>query len=140
VSRFCKRCGEEYNGKECKPCHSVRVKEWKDKNRDKARKQTDRWYARTKSGGVHLRSHIKSRYSISQEDYAKLMSSTDGACEICGAVDKKLALDHNHDDGDIRGVLCRACNCGLGLFGDSIANLQKAMEYLKQRGSYGKTT
>lgn len=55
-------------------------------------------------------------------------------CEICGERKTTMHADHNHDNGQFRGVLCSKCNNGLGFFNDNIVMLGKAIEYLsKQR-------
>lgn len=68
------------------------------------------------------------------------------SCEICGEHEtavgnngkpKRLALDHCHKTGQVRGRLCQRCNVGLGLFGDDVDVLKKAAEYL-QRDHSGK--
>lgn len=61
-------------------------------------------------------------------------------CEICGEKEnkKKLCIDHNHETGELRGILCSKCNSALGLFKDNIENLKKAIEYLETKGSYCK--
>jgi hypothetical protein len=51
-------------------------------------------------------------------------------CLICSH-QKELFVDHNHRNGKFRGLLCRKCNAGLGMFGDSIKNLEGAIRYLK---------
>ena len=57
-----------------------------------------------------------------------------GKCAICGTQYvlglKRLALDHCHETGRIRGLLCGSCNRGLGLFRDNPERLRKAIEYL----------
>ncbi len=52
------------------------------------------------------------------------------ACEICGRADSRLHVDHDHQTGEVRGMLCSQCNTGLGLFQDSLDRLTKAKEYL----------
>ena len=72
-------------------------------------------------------------YGLSPEQYLELHNSQEGKCKICGKeLDSGyLHVDHDKNTGEIRGLLCGNCNRGLGLFGDSIKNLEKAVEYLK---------
>ncbi|MFI5397641.1 MAG: endonuclease domain-containing protein [Candidatus Binatia bacterium] len=56
-------------------------------------------------------------------------------CECCGGVpdaDKVLALDHCHETGVFRGWLCGRCNRGIGLLGDSVGGLERAIRYLRR--------
>lgn len=56
-------------------------------------------------------------------------------CECCGKKsvnDKTLCLDHDHVTGAFRGWLCHKCNTNIGALGDSIAGLQRALDYLKR--------
>jgi hypothetical protein len=53
-------------------------------------------------------------------------------CEICGDVvsGRRLAVDHCHDTGKLRGFLCNTCNAGLGMFKDSMFIMGRAIKYL----------
>lgn len=64
--------------------------------------------------------------------YEQLNTAQSGVCAICGLppVKKKLCVDHDHDTGAVRGLLCSRCNLGLGFFLDSPASLIKAATYL----------
>lgn len=59
-----------------------------------------------------------------------------GFCAICNRTEKEVgkvfALDHDHETGQFRGLLCTACNLGLGCFKDSKSMLLKAIDYLAQ--------
>ena len=70
-----------------------------------------------------------SRYGLSLEEVRKARSS-EAECAICGRK-KKLEVDHCHESGRVRGLLCRRCNGGLGQFGDSAEALRKAVAYLE---------
>lgn len=61
-------------------------------------------------------------------------------CEICDIElqDRTLSLDHNHETGELRGWLCPPCNSGLGHFRDNPELMKKAIDYLYDRGYYGK--
>jgi len=79
--------------------------------------------------------YVKTRYGITHNEYDKCMS-TSTKCEICNQTEK-LVYDHNHTNGNFRGVLCSNCNNGLGKFKDNIVNLKNAILYLENKGSYG---
>lgn len=81
------------------------------------------------------------KYGISQEEFDALWIVFRGCCGICGCnlrmpISQRgqpldvVALDHNHKTGNIRGLLCNACNKALGLFKEDISILQKAKDYL----------
>ena len=71
------------------------------------------------------------RYGISYEKYKIMVEDQGGRCKICGRItEKRLAVDHKHSDGKIRGLLCTYCNTGLGLFYDDVELLKKAVGYL----------
>lgn len=64
-------------------------------------------------------------------EFAQLAEQQGGACAICRATDKPLNVDHDHRSGAIRGLLCSACNAGLGLFGDNPGRIAVAATYLR---------
>lgn len=81
------------------------------------------------------RERSKARYKlppqISTDDYWELLQRQGGRCAICR--DKcRLHLDHCHDTGFARGLLCVACNTALGSFGDTVEGLRRAVAYLRQ--------
>jgi hypothetical protein len=72
-------------------------------------------------------------YGITPADYQALLNAQGGGCAICGLTNSgrdRLAVDHDHKTGTVRGLLCHGCNIGLGNFHDSPTNLQKAIAYL----------
>lgn len=72
-------------------------------------------------------------YGISKQDYLALIEASNGQCQICGNEFKGARdrhVDHFHDDGRIRGLLCGSCNNGLGRFRDTPALLLAAAQYL----------
>ena len=99
----------------CKECKALRSKNYYNNNKKPVRNQ-----------------QIKYRYGITESQYNDMFKSQQGACKICLApATIKLAVDHCHRTGRIRGLLCSKCNHGIGLFQDSSALLEKASEYLK---------
>lgn len=75
---------------------------------------------------------LAKEYNMTSEDYLKLLEDQNYQCAICKVeVDPELfQIDHCHTKGNVRGLLCKKCNLGLGLFGDSIDSLKNAIDYL----------
>ncbi len=71
-------------------------------------------------------------FGLTADQWDALMASHNGRCAICrDEIDDRTAtIDHDHHTGDIRGLLCRKCNAGLGMFRDDKALLNKALAYL----------
>ncbi len=92
---------------------------------------------------MRLNNQLKSRYGITLEEYRRLLAVQNGACAICHQGETRrhwwggevylLAVDHDHETGKTRGLLCNRCNRALGLFGDNVENLLAAATYLETR-------
>lgn len=117
-----------------------KCKEWKPVARFKKAKTTA-------SGYMYLCrfcDKLMERYGISSEVYVSLYESQKGLCAICNSdivlFDSKTHVDHDHSccasgikgcGSCVRGLLCDACNRGLGCFRDNIESLTRAVEYLE---------
>lgn len=85
--------------------------------------------------------YLKKKYNITLEEYNDILKKQNNVCLICEKEESnkkkktnsviKLAVDHCHKTGKIRGLLCTSCNTGLGNFKDDILLLDKALNYLK---------
>jgi hypothetical protein len=82
---------------------------------------------------------LKSKYGITFDDYCEIHRKQNGLCAICGQVEQhpnklhpvgQLNIDHDHNTGVVRGLLCGKCNKGIGLFDDNVELLDKAKEYI----------
>jgi plasmid stability protein len=76
-------------------------------------------------------------YGITELDYARMFVEQNGVCAICKEKDssgKQLAVDHDHETGKIRALLCHGCNLTLGKVKDSVALLEAMITYLKEHG------
>lgn len=76
---------------------------------------------------------LVAKFGITGAEYDQLVMAQCGTCGICGepeSTGKKLAVDHNHDTGGMRGLLCGLCNRGLGSLRDSPELLDRAVAYL----------
>lgn len=73
------------------------------------------------------------RLGLTLEGYDRLLALQGGVCAICGKPPKRnrLAVDHNHDTGAVRGLLCFRCNYGIGWFQSDAARLRKVLGYLE---------
>lgn len=102
-------------------------------------KQSERGQKAKRSRHDDRKRHLK-KYGLSLEDYNNMLVVQHGVCVICGDLEKtshstglvhNLSVDHNHQTGKVRGLLCHHCNTGLGGFKDNILLLEKAIQYLK---------
>lgn len=79
------------------------------------------------------RSYYLKTYKLTDEDVQQMLDAQGGCCAICGTQEpRQWHLDHCHTSGRVRGVLCRACNHGLGNFRDTVKHLQAAISYLER--------
>lgn len=79
---------------------------------------------------VRSRKHQLKRYGLSLDQYNEMIESQNGVCAICHKVMDSPHVDHNHETGHTRGLLCSFCNTGLGYFFENIESLGRAKEYL----------
>lgn len=78
---------------------------------------------------------LKKAYGISEQDYERMLEAQGGFCAICRCLDplgRRLAVDHDHTNGRVRGLLCRSCNTALGKFSDSPLLLLSALAYVSK--------
>ena len=86
-------------------------------------------------GNNKRRTNLATRYGITLEDYDSLLEKQNELCPICGfALDDghRLAVDHSHKTGAIRGIVHLRCNIAIGIFKDSPEICRKAAEYLEK--------
>jgi len=84
---------------------------------------------------VYRASHMKRGYGLTLDEFDALLAKQGGVCAVCGTADPagrgQFCVDHEHDTGRIRGLLCGRCNSGLGYFQDSSEALRAAADYLE---------
>ncbi len=78
---------------------------------------------------------IRYKYNLTKDQYLKLEKEQDYRCAICRrkqekALSNNLYVDHEHNTGLVRGLLCRNCNSGIGSFKENLSIFDKAKEYL----------
>ncbi|HEY7485925.1 MAG TPA: endonuclease VII domain-containing protein [Streptosporangiaceae bacterium] len=87
--------------------------------------------SRSWSMGAVLRRHYRltSRYGIGLGELYRMLEEQGGVCPICRE-DAPTDVDHDHETGAVRGILCSSCNTGMGQFKDDPVALRRAAEYL----------
>ena len=120
-------CKKNHNGLrltkdgQCVGCRSILRKKYNNKNRERAR----RW-------------ELNKNFGINDLEYQELFNTQNGLCKICNNPEKvltikgnlkKLAVDHCHETGKIRGLLCYTCNVGIGFLRHNSELLRKAAIY-----------
>ncbi|KKN09114.1 hypothetical protein LCGC14_1049730 [marine sediment metagenome] len=112
-------------GSWCKRCHTKDSINWRQRNTEA------RW-----------RDQIKQKYGIDYKEYERIFEKQKSLCAICRKPEmikfhgapRKLAVDHNHDTGKVRGLLCTKCNLRLGYLED-LEFVIKARIYLSEYDS-----
>lgn len=83
--------------------------------------------------------HLWKTYRLTAQQFDELWDRQGGRCAICSAIlsigtQNGTHVDHDHDTGRIRGLLCPSCNRGLGQFKDDVDILKAAVSYLEKGG------
>lgn len=110
-----------------------------DNNRDAILKQ-QREYRLTPKGNSNLKnSQLKLKFDITIDDYNQMLKKQGECCAGCkrhkSEFKRALAVDHNHDTGKIRGLLCYKCNSAIGYLKEDVATLDRLKEYLLKYNS-----
>ena len=94
-------------------------KQYYQKNKEKLNKLSKEYYAVNKEEQLYLQKGFayKRKYGITQEDFDYMYISQGGVCAICELpYHRTLHVDHNHNTGKVRGLLCKTCNTHLGTY------------------------
>jgi hypothetical protein len=159
MDKRCKLCGEtkpvedfyraagarDGHRGDCKACNLARKANWYQRNRESEIARVLEWQAanpeRVKASrrkrNAARRSEIREatlvrKYGITQGDYEMLLATQGGTCAICRrrpAQGTSLHVDHDHETGAVRGLLCFRCNGGGGQFGEDEERLLVAAGY-----------
>lgn len=105
-----KYCRHSY----CKDCYNEKARKSKTKNY--TTEARSRW-------------NRKTRYGLTEVEYQNMLAEQDGQCALCGKPVEKFHIDHCHNTGAVRGLLCHRCNIRIGGW-DDIEWREKAMRYL----------
>ena len=99
--------------------HDEYQRGWQARNREKVRRSQRNYFLRT-------------TYGITIDDYDRMFDEQGGRCRICRSEPstRRLDVDHDHDTGEVRGLLCSDCNSGIARFKHDPDRLAKAILYL----------
>ncbi len=106
----------------CKECEKAKRKKYCKANKEKMTLAHRKWC-------------IKNTYGMTLEQYDQMFEDQGGVCKTCGKVNRdgrRLYIDHDHETGKVRGLLCHRCNSLLGYVKDDIDILQNMIAYLKE--------
>lgn len=146
--KHCKYCGTEREDLEfsphpntkdglsnkCKPCVNAYNKQrWASMSR--VEKDARNAEKRLNPGRLvtDRKKTLKTKYGISIDDYDSMMAEQGGVCKICRGLDpsgRRLAVDHCHETGRVRGLLCPSCNTALGRIEQYLRDPAPWNEYL----------
>ena len=128
----CKDCGQDarYIPRRvtlCLPCKATRLRVYCQKTGFHKKR-----YARLVK--EERERHLIRKYGITQADYDAMFAAQGGCCAICERTQERaFDVDHDHDTGEVRGLLCTNCNRMIGHAGDSAERLTDAAFYLSSR-------
>jgi len=113
-----------------------RTSEYSKNNREKYREWNATWLSKNKD--KRNKSIREKRRGVTEARYFEMLTEQNNQCAICGkpfTCVSEFALDHNHDNGKIRGVLCKHCNSAIGLLGDNANTVYSAANYLREQNA-----
>jgi hypothetical protein len=120
----------------CKECRKAYARERYKKDREKIKEQQKKrrqnWHRRDPK--ARLRAHLKHKYNLTLEQYEALLVSQNHACSVCGRKET-LSVDHNHQTGDVRSILCRPCNIVLGILKEDPSRLRALAAYIEKHST-----
>jgi len=127
MSKFCTKCGEDDwvpNGSSRSGTPMSRCRVCRDKYQ--------------KENKVSSLVRVLRTYNITEDSYIHLLEKANHSCMICLVPEERLSrglvVDHDHDTGKVRGVLCDKCNLGIGHLNDDKELVNKAYHYLNDTG------
>lgn len=113
----------------CKDCRKIESKQWYENNKDR-KKELSKQYKHIKKD-----KDLQTTYGINLATYNTMLVEQGCRCKICqkpqGDLKRALCVDHDHNTGKVRGLLCDTCNRSLGLLKDNVNILERAVKYLE---------
>ena len=138
--------------KNCKACAAANLRKWREQNKEHVAQYTRKYQSRPEYLARHREynrkrhydmtvrerhrdNYLRRTFGITLDEYNQMLAEQDGRCAICRATCKsgrQLAVDHCHETGVVRGLLCMNCNRVLGWMDDDADRLMAAAAYVLQ--------
>jgi hypothetical protein len=120
---------------ECRSCVGLRRKSYYEKNRQREIDRSVAWKISNKEKAKDA--SLKRKFGITIQDYNAMIRSQNGKCAIC---DKDhsvscLVVDHDHNSGRVRKLLCHQCNLALGNLKENVLFAERMLDYIKKNCS-----
>lgn len=152
-STRCNACRKRQTPEERKAAANAASRAWQKRNPERAKQVRREWSRRhpdriKAKNADHKRRHPDiwlarelKPYGISPDDFRRMLAEQGHACALCGGQPKRarLAVDHCHETGVVRGLLCERCNMALGLLDDDADRMRRAAEYIDRARPMKKT-
>jgi len=149
VERECCRCGvvkpiaEFYSAAAeptgfahaCKTCEKARKSTQRKAPEQRRRETKNRNEWGRRNPAKRRAARVRQKYGLTASAFAAMVAAHGGHCACCGGDPHArfgLAVDHDHETGTVRALLCIKCNAGLGFFDDSPERLELAAAYLRR--------
>jgi len=132
---WCRKCYKKIEYWRDAPRHRAARLRYCHKNKDALRIEHRAYYlAHTEEMKIaNRRSRIARQYGITVEEYNYRLAAQDGCCALCLQMfTSRVCIDHDHETGKVRALLCINCNAALGKFQDDPALIRRAAEYVER--------
>jgi hypothetical protein len=120
----------------CKECRNRSRREYGRNHQPELTKIRREWYIGKRAEQLaKAKAYNLRRYGITLFEYDKMLDEQGGVCKICKEPPSKrfsLSVDHDHETGRVRGLLCGNCNFALGYAKDNPSTLRKMADYLEK--------
>lgn len=105
------------------------------RNRDKVREKQNKKNSTPEAKAAARAYQLMKKFGITVDRYNEMLAEQNGVCAICAGNPRgqwnRFHVDHDHNDGKIRGLLCQDCNTALGLLKDNPNLMEKAASYVR---------
>jgi hypothetical protein len=106
---------------------------WRDANKERALEYWERYRNRPDRKRAERNSYLKRKYGITLKDFERMLEEQGGVCKVCKEQrpnEQTLHVDHDHETGEVRGLLCFRCNNAIGDLRDDPDLVQELHDYL----------